>query len=187
MYNYVEYVGGLRLMFWGFFKKIVIVDNFGVLVDQVFGFGYYSGFLIIFGMVCFVLQIYVDFFGYFDIVIGMVWLFGFNLMINFRMFYFVYGFLDFWSCWYISFFIWFCDYVYILLGGNWVVSWKVNCNFFVIFLFFGLWYGVNWIFVVWGGMYGGLLIFEKCFVVILKRYWYWIIVLLMVVVLWLLF
>lgn len=184
-FSYGESVSGLRLMLWGFFKKIVIADNFGVLTDAAFSANQVSGWLTIFGTVCFAMQIYADFSGYSDIAIGTARMLGFDLMTNFRTPYFSRTFSEFWTRWHISLSSWFRDYVYIPLGGNRTTAAKVARNILITFLLSGLWHGATWAFVIWGGAHGLLLVLEKRFEPVRWKQFYRIFVMATVVLLWL--
>ena len=156
--------GGLLLMAWGFFKKLVVADNLAIYADQIFDdVHYYGGFSMLLAALFFTFQIYCDFSGYSDIAIGCAKLFDINLMTNFRSPYFAISIKDFWSRWHISLSTWFRDYVYIPLGGNRVGRVRNACNLLVTFLVSGLWHGAAWHFVVWGGLHGVLQVLENCF------------------------
>lgn len=58
---------------------------------------------------------------------------------------------------------WFRDYVYIPLGGNRVSKLKWIRNIFVVWFLTGFWHGAGWNFIVWGLMFGVLLLIEKLF------------------------
>ena len=89
---------GIFLIIWGFFKKIVIADNIGIISNQVFnGYTNYEGIDIIIGVLAFTVQIYCDFSGYSDIARGICKLLGFELMVNFRLPYFALNPSDFWN------------------------------------------------------------------------------------------
>jgi D-alanyl-lipoteichoic acid acyltransferase DltB (MBOAT superfamily) len=161
-FDYNSCISGLRLALWGFFKKIVIADNFGILADKIFDpTQNYSGITILFGTVCFGFQIYADFSGYSDIAIGISRMLGFNLMTNFRTPYFSGSIGEFWQRWHISLSSWFRDYVYIPMGGNRINTIRTCFNILITFLLSGLWHGANFTFIIWGGLYGILLIIEK--------------------------
>ena len=163
-FHYPLCVAGLRLMLWGFFKKIVIADNFGILVDSIFSPEISpSGLAVVFGSIFFAFQIYADFSGYSDIAIGIARMLGFDLVQNFRTPYFAASFSDFWRRWHISLSTWFRDYVYIPLGGNRKKLFRVYLNIFITFLLSGLWHGADVTFLIWGGIHGLLLVFEKLF------------------------
>lgn len=163
-FDYHKSISGLRLMLWGFFKKIVIADNFAVLVDDIFtNSSEYSWVGIFIGSFLFAFQIYCDFSGYSDIAIGLGKMMGFELMTNFNKPYFSNSFSEFWKRWHISLSTWFRDYVYIPLGGNRVSSARHNLNLMITFLLSGLWHGASFTFVIWGFLHGLMLILEKKF------------------------
>lgn len=151
-FDYVQATYGLKLMAWGFFKKLVIADNLAVSVDLIYNDIYaYSGFALIVATVFFAFQIYCDFSGYSDIAIGVAKLFGINLMSNFQSPYFSSTIKEFWSRWHISLSTWFRDYVYIPLGGNRKGRCRKYINLIITFMVSGIWHGANWTFVLWGG------------------------------------
>lgn len=161
-FDYEKATDGLRLMAWGFFKKIVIADTLAVYVDTVYdSLRLYRGFPLLFVAVLYSIQIYCDFAGYSDIAIGTAKLFGIELMKNFDSPYFSTSVKEFWSRWHISLSSWLRDYVYISLGGNRVSKGRNAFNLMATFLISGLWHGANWTYVVWGGLHGAAQIIEK--------------------------
>ena len=163
-FRYDQAAYGLKLMAWGFFKKLAIADVLGPLADQVYAnLTGCSTLDLLAAVLCFSLQIYCDFSGYSDIAIGSAKLLGIDLMTNFRSPYFSTSIREFWSRWHISLSTWFRDYVYIPLGGNRRGNWKTCRNLMITFLVSGLWHGANWTFVVWGGMHGLAQVLEKLF------------------------
>jgi alginate O-acetyltransferase complex protein AlgI len=144
---------GLRLMLWGFFKKVVIADRISFYVNQVYSNpGDYHYLNLIIATFFFAIQIYCDFSGYSDIAIGAAKTMGFDLMTNFNRPYFSKNIQDFWARWHISLSSWFRDYVYISLGGNRVKISRMYINIAVVFIISGLWHGANWTFIFWGAM-----------------------------------
>ncbi len=159
--DYQRVTDGLKLMAWGFFKKLVIADRVAVLVNHVYnapqGFG---GLALILATVFFAVQIYCDFSGYSDIAIGAAQVMGFKLMLNFKSPYASKSIAEFWKRWHISLSTWFRDYVYLPLGGNRVSKWRWPLNVMVVFVISGFWHGANWTYVTWGALNGGYLIFS---------------------------
>jgi alginate O-acetyltransferase complex protein AlgI len=154
-YDYKRITDGLKLMLWGFFKKIVIADRLALYVNLVYNNVYnYSGFSLIFATIFFAFQIYYDFSGYSDIAIGSAKIMGFDLMTNFNRPYKANTIQEFWKRWHISLSTWFRDYVYIPLGGNRVSKYRWYFNIFIVFMISGLWHGANWTFVIWGTIHG---------------------------------
>lgn len=153
---------GFGLMLLGFFKKLVIADNIGVLVDHLFDNpGIYTAVNAAAVMVLYAFQIYGDFSGYSDIAIGVALMMGFVFPTNFRFPYFAISFSDFWRRWHITLSTWLRDYVYIPLGGNRGSHFATARNLMTTMLLGGLWHGANWTFVIWGGLHGVLLILQR--------------------------
>ncbi|HUI08009.1 MAG TPA: MBOAT family O-acyltransferase [Verrucomicrobiae bacterium] len=154
-FDYDRSVSGLRLMLWGFFKKMVIADRFAHLANPVFNHPTdYPGPLLLLATLAFGYQIYCDFSGYSDIAIGAARVMGFNFRKNFDRPYSAKSVAEFWHRWHISLSTWFRDYLYIPLGGNRVAPRRWYGNLLITFLVSGLWHGANWTFVIWGGLHG---------------------------------
>ena len=161
-FRYDQAAYGLKLMAWGFFKKLAIADVLGPLADQAYAnLAGCSTLDLLAAVLCFALQIYCDFSGYSDIAIGSAKLLGIDLMTNFRSPYFAKSIREFWSRWHISLSTWFRDYVYIPLGGSRRGKGKTCRNLLITFLVSGLWHGASWTFVVWGGLHGLAQVLEK--------------------------
>lgn len=161
-FKYAHAAYGMKLMAWGFFKKLVIADNAAIFVDLIYNDIYsYKGLSLILATVLFAFQIYCDFSGYSDIAIGIAKLFDIDLMINFRSPYFSASIKEFWSRWHISLSTWFRDYVYIPLGGNRKGEHRKYINQMITFLVSGLWHGANSTFIFWGGIHGILQAIEN--------------------------
>ena len=158
-FDYSEAADGMRLILWGFFKKMVVADSSAVVVNQIFGtYEHQSGAVLVLGALFFSFQIYGDFSGYSDIAIGTARLFGIRLMRNFNLPYFSRDIAEFWRNWHISLTTWFRDYVYIPLGGSRAGKLLTARNTLIVFLVSGFWHGANWTFVLWG-VYHALLFF----------------------------
>lgn len=158
-YNSASY--GLKLMAWGYFKKLVIADTFAVTVNQVFdNCRSYVGLVFIITTVMYAIQIYCDFSGYSDIAIGCARLFGIELAANFKSPYLSFSIREFWSRWHISLSTWFRDYVYIPLGGSRAGRIRHCLNLFITFLVSGFWHGSALTFLAWGAVHGLLQIIE---------------------------
>lgn len=159
-FDYDRVISGLRLMLWGFFKKLVIADRVAIYVNEVYNHpAEYQGLVLIIATYFFAVQIYCDFSGYSDIAIGAARVMGYDLMTNFRQPYFSRSISEFWKRWHISLSTWFKDYLYIPLGGNRVDKSRWYFNLFMVFLISGLWHGANWTFVFWGALHGLYLVF----------------------------
>ncbi len=180
-FDYDNVTYGLKLMAWGYFKKLVIADVFATVVDKVYNQPYsYVGLVFIIVTVMFAIEIYCDFSGYSDIAVGCAKLFGIDLMTNFKSPYFSFSIKEFWSRWHISLSTWFRDYVYIPLGGNRVKRWRHCLNLMITFLVSGFWHGSSLTYIFWGGIHGLLQIIEtflypkkrKGETVVRKKHWW---------------
>jgi len=158
-FSYRNVADGLKLMAWGFFKKIVIADRLAIMVDHVYHAPTeYFALPLALSTILFAFQIFCDFSGYSDIAIGAALVLGVKLMRNFNRPYHATSPREFWKRWHISLSTWFRDYVYIPLGGNRTVKWRWYYNLFITFTISGLWHGANWTFIIWGALHGGYLI-----------------------------
>ena len=159
-FDYSRVTEGLKLMLWGFFKKLVIADRLAVYVNTIYDNPlHHNGTTLLVATIFFAFQIYCDFSGYSDIAIGAAKIMGFKLMLNFNRPYFSGNIAEFWKRWHISLSSWFRDYFYFSLGGNRVSVPRWYFNLFIVFLISGLWHGANWTFVIWGALNGFYLIF----------------------------
>lgn len=162
-FDYDRVVQGLRLMLWGFIKKLVIADRLAIYIDAVYNNAHYhSGASLLMATVFFGFQIYCDFSGYSDIAIGAARVMGYNLMTNFRRPLFISASVqETWQRWHISLTTWFRDYLYFPLGGNKGSMWKIVRNILIVFGLSGLWHGPNWTFVIWGLLNGLYISIER--------------------------
>ena len=111
--SYTALTGGAQRMLWGFFKKLVISERAAVMVNTVFGsYGVYDGFYIPVAAALFAVQLYTDFSGCMDIVLGMSQILGLALPENFRTPFFSTSMTEFWRRWHITLGAWCRDYVF---------------------------------------------------------------------------
>ena len=152
---------GLRRFLVGLGKKVILADNFALLIRIFRESGDKS--LVFYWMyaIAFTLNIYFDFSGYSDMAIGLGRVFGFHFPENFDYPYLSKSVTEFWRRWHMSLGSWFRDYVYIPLGGNRVSRGRWVCNILVVWMLTGLWHGAAWNFVLWGLQFAVLLMVEK--------------------------
>lgn len=152
---------GISRFVIGLGKKVIIANNLGSLCTIFLNSPTKSVlFYWIYG-ISFSLQIYFDFSAYSDMAIGLGRMFGFNFLENFNYPFISKSITEFWRRWHISLGSWFRDYVYIPLGGNRVGKIKLLRNIFIVWFLTGFWHGASWNFIIWGLMFGVLLIIEK--------------------------
>ena len=159
---------GLRRFLIGLAKKVLLADNFALLMKL---FRESQGQSVLFYWmyaIAFMLNIYFDFSGYSDMAIGLGRIFGFHFVENFNYPYLSKSVAEFWRRWHMSLGSWFRDYVYIPMGGNRVSKPRWFVNTLTVWMLTGLWHGAAWNFVLWGLLFAVLLLIEK-FVPALQR------------------
>jgi len=150
-----QFKQGFVLITVGMFKKVLIGDTTGRIVDQIFAQPqYYASSEMLMGLILFSIQIYADFSGYSSIARGTAKWLGIELMENFNQPYLSANITEFWRRWHISLSSWLKDYLYISLGGNRKGKGRTYINLMLTMLLGGLWHGASYTFVVWGGCMG---------------------------------
>ena len=165
--SFEDFSIGVRRFTIGLAKKVLIANMLGELCTKFSLVDERSIVLYWIFAISYMLQIYFDFSAYSDMAIGLGRMFGFHFLENFDYPYISKSITDFWRRWHISLGSWFRDYVYIPLGGNRVSKIKHLRNILIVWLLTGIWHGASWNFVIWGLMFGIILIIEKLF---LKKY-----------------
>ena len=160
-YSWEDISLGLRRFLVGLGKKIILADNFALLMKlfresdepSVLFYWMYAA--------AFMLNIYFDFSGYSDMAIGLGRMLGFHFIENFDYPYLSKSVTEFWRRWHMSLGSWFRDYVYIPMGGNRVSKQRWVFNILVVWMLTGAWHGAAWNFVLWGLLFAMLLLAEK--------------------------
>lgn len=111
--TYIDFKFAVLKIVGGYIKKLCIADQVGIIANEVFtNYSKYEGLGIVFGVVCFAIQLYTDFSGYMDIIIGIGQLFGINMPENFKQPFFSRNMSEFWKRWHITLGLWLQDYVF---------------------------------------------------------------------------
>ena len=152
---------GLRRFLVGLGKKIIIADNFALLMKIFRDSNEQSVLFYWMYAIAFAFNIYFDFSGYSDMAIGLGKIFGFHFIENFNYPYLSKSVGEFWRRWHMSLGSWFRDYVYIPLGGNRVSKGRWVFNTLAVWLLTGMWHGASWNFILWGLLYAVFLMIEK--------------------------
>jgi len=173
-FEFVRIQRGIERILWGFFKKMVLSDWAAVFVDAIFADpDAYSG-LAAMGVLFYSIQLYADFSGGMDVVIGVASLFGITLDENFKRPFFATSITDFWHRWHITLGTWMKDYVFYPLSlskgmskfGKWgkkVFGKKIGRRLpicfanIVVFFIVGVWHGAEWKCIAYG-LYNGLIL-----------------------------
>ncbi len=167
--------GCLRIL-WGLFKKMLIADRLFLLVKMIFdNYQQYHGVMIAVGAVAYTIQLYMEFSGSMDIIIGTGRMFGVVLPENFRQPFAAKNAAEFWRRWHITLGVWLKTYVFYPASVSGIVKkWnrfgKKNCGkyltrlgvsamaLFPVWLCNGLWHGPRWSYIFYGMYYFGILL-----------------------------
>ncbi len=156
-----KFARGVSFFMLGLAKKILLANPCGKIADTCFDAGAVGTVDSWFGAVAYSFQIYFDFSGYSDMAIGLGLMLGFVFAKNFDSPYRAESITDFWRRWHISLSTWLREYLYIPLGGNRGTLARTYANLIITMILGGLWHGASWNFVLWGGLHGGMLAFER--------------------------
>lgn len=165
---------GVWRFVWGMFKKMVLADWAGVFREAIFSAPeQYSG-AAIFGVLLYTVELYGNFSGGMDMVIGVASLFGVKLDENFRRPFFSGSVTEFWQRWHITLGTWMKDYVFIPLSMSRFLrafGRRAKKRFgkktgrvlplclanLIVFFLVGVWHGPTWGNIGWG-LYNGVII-----------------------------
>lgn len=146
---------GAMRCFWGYFKKIVVADRAAVVVAAAFADpASFDRTQLLLATILYSFQLYADFSGYTDIVLGIGQMLGLSLPENFRRPFLSATVKELWSRWHISLSRWLKDYVYIPLGGSRCSAARRDANLVVTFLVSGVWHGAGLTYLLWGFLHG---------------------------------
>lgn len=155
----------------GLFKKLVLADGIAPYADVAFN-GVAAGGAIDaggawIGAIAYTLQLYFDFSGYSDMAVGIGYLFGFRLPLNFNSPLKAASIIDFWRRWHMTMTRFFTTYLYTPLGiclmrravkarlgktQRFLLA--VATPVVITFVLAGVWHGAGWTFVVFGLIHG---------------------------------
>lgn len=170
-FDYVRVTKGLQRMLWGFFKKLVISERAAVLVNAVYNdYGQYEGAFFWMAAIFFVVQLYTDFSGCMDIVLGLGETFGITLPENFRTPFLSRSISEYWRRWHITLGTFMKDFVFFPLLRSQVFSRLGNflkkhwgkkrgkqfttfAAMFILWFMVGIWHGGEWKYVLSSGLF----------------------------------
>ena len=160
-HSWEEFFLGMRRLLVGLGKKVILSDNFALLIKLFRESEEKSGLFYWLYAISFLFHIYYDFSGYSDMAIGLGRMFGFQFPENFNYPYLSRSVTEFWRRWHMTLGGWFRYYVYIPMGGNRVSPSRWVFNILTVWMLTGLWHGAAWNFVLWGLFFGIFLMIEK--------------------------
>ncbi|MDY6352134.1 MAG: MBOAT family O-acyltransferase [Lachnospiraceae bacterium] len=169
---------GMCRIIWGMIKKLVIADRLSIVVNELYhNHAAYDGIMIPIAAVSYAVQLYMEFSGVMDIVIGSAGMFGIRLPENFRQPFFSQSASEFWRRWHITLGVWLKTYVfYPVTTSEMTMRWnrfarkkfgryitKIGTSFLAltpVWLFNGLWHGGAFNYIFYGLYYLALLMLE---------------------------
>ena len=175
--TYENITFGMQRILWGVFKKIVIAERAGMIVNTVYGdVATYNGFFIPFAASLFVVQLYSDFSGCMDIILGVSECYGIVLPENFRAPFLSRSVREFWQRWHITLGEWFRDYIMYPLQksspmSSWIIDFRkktknktirnipVYICMLAVWLLIGIWHGGAWKYILGMGLWFWSMIF----------------------------
>lgn len=170
-FEYEQVTSGMQRMLWGVFKKLVLSTRASVIVDTIYeNPGTYTGLYVWVAASLFMLQLYTDFSGCMDIVLGVSECYGIKLPENFRTPFFSGSVQEFWQRWHITLGAWLKDYVLfpILRTEIWKkwTKWLKNYigkniskqlptygGMLCVWILIGIWHGGAWKYILGMGMW----------------------------------
>lgn len=112
-FSYENFTRGCQRILWGFFEKLVLAERFARVANEIFdSYDNYNGLYIILGMCAFTLQLYTDFTGCMDIVIGIAETLGIKMPENFKRPFMSLTIQEFWQRWHITLGTWLKNYLF---------------------------------------------------------------------------
>lgn len=157
-------VKGLQRILWGYFKKVVIADRIGIIVLAILKDDGAAGFLIFWAMVLYSFQIYTDFSGGIDVIMGVSEILDIRLLENFKAPLVSKSVTEYWQRWHMSLGAFMEKYIYYPIVLNRSVmkfSKKIKNSYLqkvfsatlasvIVFVIVGIWHGTGWNYVVYG-------------------------------------
>ena len=166
--KYDDLAIGLQRFLYGFMKKLVIADRLNAAVKEIFdNYESFDGGIIFLGAVFYTVQLYADFSGSMDAVVGIGRIFGVKMPENFRQPFFSRTISEFWQRWHITLGTWFKDYIFYpvtmskpmkklttaarkKLGNHFGPLLAGAVALFCVWLANGLWHGAAWSYIFFG-------------------------------------
>lgn len=170
---------GCQRIAFGLLKKLVVADRLNILIETVFdGYAQYDGGIIALAMFSYTFQLYMEFSGTMDLVIGSAEIFGVTLPENFRQPFLSRSIAKFWTRWHITLGTWFKDYVFYplsvskklgaltraarkRLGNQFGPMAAAGVALFAVWLGNGVWHGAGWNYIFFGMYHFCLIMLEN--------------------------
>lgn len=162
-FDYDETVSGMKLIFLGLFKKLLIANHIAPYTAGMFqSIHDLSGLQLLMTCLIYPIELYADFSGYTDIALGGARMFGIKLSPNFNRPFIAKSTSDFWRRWHMSLSFWVRDYVYVPLTAEFRKFGQsgVLLSLVITFTALGIWHGAGWTFAIYGLIQGLIICYE---------------------------
>ena len=152
----LDLAAAIHLILAGIFKCWCLAGQLGQeLVNPVLNNPQqYDGLTVLAAIYGYSWQLFFNFSGYSQLVLGLGLLLGWRLPVNFLLPLNAENLREFWERWHISLSTWIRDYIYIPLGGGRCGFGRRQLNILIAFVLSGLWHGTGWNFFYWGLLHG---------------------------------
>jgi D-alanyl-lipoteichoic acid acyltransferase DltB (MBOAT superfamily) len=177
-FSYDRFISGAQRILWGIFKKLVISERLAVMVNEIYNYyELYPGFYIVLAAAGFAFQLYTDFSGLMDIVLGASQILGIELPENFNTPFYSVSLAEFWRRWHITLGGWLKSYVFYAvqqteafrklrkfckkkLGKGYEKKYNIPqfLGLLISWFLIGLWHGGGWNYIFGVGVYMGIVI-----------------------------
>lgn len=174
-FDYDRVTTGVRRIAWGLAKKVVVADRMTIPVSYMFrNTETFSGLWIFVAGLSFMIELYFDFSGCMDIIIGVSQCFGIILDENFKAPFLSKSVQEFWQRWHITLGRWLKNYVmYPLLKTERFIALATRCKklygkagrkipsyiaMLAVWFLIGLWHGDSWKYILGQGLWFWLII-----------------------------
>lgn len=172
-FSYDRVVSGIERIIWGVFKKLVISARAEIVVNTIYGnYQLYKGFYVPVGVAFYLVQMYADFSGLIDIVIGMCEILDIKMPENFKTPFYSESVAEFWRRWHITLGRFLKEYIlFPMQMSGWYrklrraykkkvgKEFEKKCNLprylttFIAWFFIGFWHGGGWNYIFGVGIY----------------------------------
>ena len=157
-------IRGLQRSLFGLMKKLVIADRIGLHVTAILGDENAAGSLILYAMLLYSFQIYADFSGGIDVIMGLSEALGITLPENFNAPLVAKSVTEYWQRWHMTLGRIMEKYLYyplVLSKQMRTFSKRISSKFlrrvaaaaianFLVFILVGAWHGTGWNYIVYG-------------------------------------
>ncbi len=176
-FSYKRMCNGLIRIAWGAFKILVISQRCGYFVNTVWGdLAKFNGVYSIIAALLFPVELYANFSGSIDIIMGVSEIIGIGLPENFDSPFFSKTMTEFWRRWHITLGAWLRDYIFYPIQKSSIIQ-KLNkfckskfgkkvgkkiplfISMFIMWLCIGIWHGGEYHYIIGSGILQFVIIF----------------------------